>query len=316
MATPGANLTGAALGLAAMAAYATHDAAIKVLGAGQSPFQVIFFIALLSMPAVAAIALARGGGSLRPRHPGWVAGRTAAGTAGVLGATLAFSALPLAQVYAILFSMPLLITLMAVPLLGERVGPHRWAAIVAGLVGVLIVLRPGQTPVSAGHWGALAAAVAGALSAVIARRLAGREATQVLVAWPIILNLIVAALALPWVYRPMSAPELGLAALIALFGLIGAALLVLAYRAGEAAVVAPMQYSQIGWAVLYGWLLFDETPDRPTALGLTVIVASGLYILWRESRGASATRPVIESDRAGDALPSPRPSPVARLLRR
>ncbi|WP_134726266.1 DMT family transporter [Paracoccus luteus] len=316
MTAPGANLKGAALGLAAMAAYATHDAAIKLLGAGLSPFQLIFFVALLSMPVVAAVALARGGGSLRPRHPGWVALRTCAGTVNVLGAVLAFSTLPLAQVYAILFAMPLLITLMAVPLLSERVGPHRWAAIAVGLVGVLIVLRPGQAPLSAGHLGALVAAAGGSLAAVIARRLAGREATQVLVVWPILLNLAVTAVALPWVYRPMGAGELGLAGLIALFGMAGAALSVLAYRAGQAAVVAPMQYSQILWAVLYGWLLFDETPDRPTAVGLAVIVASGLYILWRESRGASSTRPVLESDRAGDALPSPRPSPIARLLRR
>lgn len=228
----------------------------------------------------------------------------------------AFAALPLTQVYAILFSMPLLITLLAVPMLGERIGPHRLAAVLLGLVGVLIVLRPGQAEVGPGHLGALTAALGSAISAVIARRLGNGERTLVLVLWPVLLNLGACAVALPFVYRSMPGGDLGLAATVALLGLIGAALNVRAYRTAEAAVVAPMQYSQILWATLYGWLLFAETPDATTMTGITVIVASGLYILWRETRAPRTLRPVIQAEASGEALPSPNIGGFRRLLRR
>lgn len=310
-----ANLRGAALGLVAMGSYATHDMVIKILGGRYAPVQTLFFVALLSLPVLVIVAAGRSDNGLRAANPGWVAGRTACITVGLLGGMTAFSTLPLAQVYAILFSMPLLITALSVPMLGERVGAHRWIAVLVGLLGVLIVLRPGGTELSAGHLGALLAALGGAIAAVIARKLAGREETLVMVVWPVLLNLAVSALALPFLYQPMPGADLGLAALIALFGLIGAALNVAAYRVGEAAIVAPMQYSQILWATVYGWLVFAETLDGATMLGLSVIVASGLYILWREARQSESARPVIESDRAGDALPSPSLGGFRKLLR-
>lgn len=310
-----ANLRGAAFGLAAMAAYASHDVVIKILGGRYSPFQTMFFVALMSLPVLVLVAAGRSGNGLRPRYPGWIALRTLCMTVGLLGGMTAFAALPLTQVYAILFSMPLLITALSVPMLGERVGAPRWIAVLVGLLGVLIVLRPGQAALSAGHLGALVSALGGAMAAVIARRLGGREDALVLVIWPMMLNLALSALALPLVYQPMPGGDLGLAALIALFGLIGASLNVLSYRFGEAALVAPMQYSQILWAVLYGWLLFSETPDRATLLGLTVIIGSGLYILWRETRQSRSHRPVLAADRDGEALASPSLGGFRRLLR-
>lgn len=306
------NLAGAALGLGAMGAYASHDAIIKLLGASYSPLQTAFFVALMSLPALAVVAARRPSVSLWPRHPGWVGLRSACLTVNVLCAMAAFAALPLTQVYAILFTMPLLITLLSVPLLGERIGPHRLGAVLLGLAGVLIVLRPGQAQLGPGHLAAALSALCGALSAVVARRLGGSERTLVLVLWPVLLNLTVCALALPFVYRPMPGTDLGLAGLVALFGLIGAVLSVRAYRAAEAAVVAPMQYSQILWATIYGWLLFSELPDGATLLGITVIVASGLYILWRETGAPATRRPVTEAE----ALPSPGLAGFRRLLRR
>lgn len=310
------NLAGAALGLGAMGAYATHDAVIKLLGASYSPLQTAFFVALLSLPVLAVVAARRPQVSLVPRHPGWVGLRTLCMTLNVLSAMTAFALLPLTQVYAILFTMPLLITLLSVPMLGERIGPHRLAAVLLGLMGVLIVLRPGQAQLGVGHLCAIVTALCGALSAVIARRLGGSERTLVLVIWPVLLNLGICALALPFVYQPMPGADLGLAGLVALFGLIGAVLNVRAYRSAEAAVVAPMQYSQILWATLYGWLLFSELPDRATLLGITVIMGSGLYILWREARAPAAHRPVLQAEAQGEALPSPSIAGFRRLLRR
>lgn len=311
----GANLRGAMLGLAGMALYAGHDAILKLLGAGYSPFQILFFAAVLSFPPATVLLLARRDiGSLRPRHPGWVALRSGCICLNAIACTTAFGLLPLAQVYAILFTMPLIITVLSIPMLGERVGPHRWGAVIAGLVGVLIVLRPGSGALSLGHAAALTAAFGGALAALIARRIGGQEQAIVLVLWPIVLNVAVTAIALPFVYRPMPVGDLGLTAAVAVLALSASALSVLAYRTGEAAVVAPMQYSQIGWAVLWGWLLFAELPGRATLLGLSVIVGSGIYILWREARGASRSSPVTASDAAGDALVSPRATFGPRLF--
>lgn len=310
------NLAGAALGLGAMGAYATHDAIIKLLGASYSPLQSAFFVALMSLPVLAVVAARRPRVDLWPRHPGWVGLRSLCMLLNVLSAMTAFALLPLTQVYAILFTMPLLITLLSVPMLGERIGPHRLVAVLLGLAGVLIVLRPGQAELGLGHICTLVSALCGSMSAVIARRLGGSERTLVLVLWPVLLNLTVCALALPFVYQPMPGADLGLAGLVALFGLMGAVLNVRAYRAAEAAVVAPMQYSQILWATLYGWLLFSELPDGATLLGITVIVASGLYILWRETKAAPGRRPVIGSEAMGEGLPSPSIGGFRRLLRR
>ncbi len=313
---PGANLKGAALGLASMLAYATHDAVLKLLGASYSPFQILFFAAVLSFPPVTVLLMsARGAQSWRPRFPAWVALRSLCISGGAIACTAAFAALPLAQVYAILFTMPLLITLMSIPLLGERVGLHRWGAILVGLAGVMIVLRPGTASLSMAHGAAMVGALGAATAAVIARRIAAQEKAVVLVIWPLVLNVVITALALPFVYRPMPLGDLGLSGLVAILSLVGGVLSVLAYRAGEAAVVAPMQYSQILWAALYGWLLFSETPDRATVLGVTVIIGSGLYILWRETRGGhSQATPVTAADAAGDALVSPRSTAGPRIF--
>ena len=119
-------------------------------------------------------------GNLRPRHPWWSLLRTGAA---VLSTTLvfyAFSVLPLAQTYAIVFAAPLLITVLAIPILGERVGWHRSAAVLVGLVGVIVVLRPGATTLTAGHAAALGAAVCSAVAAVVVRKIGNEERSAVL----------------------------------------------------------------------------------------------------------------------------------------
>ena len=311
------NFRGAIFALMAMGIFATHDAVVKTLGASYSPFQIVFFASLLSFPPVAVIMLndARGG-SLRPRHPGWVLFRTMLTVITGLTAFYAFTVLPLAQVYVILFASPLIITILAIPILGERVRARRWAAVLVGLVGVIIVLRPGQAALSLGHLAALTAAVAGATASVIVRRIGADERSVVLLLYPMVANVIVTGLALPFVYRPMPVADLGFLAVIAGFGLTASFLVILAYRAGEAAIVAPMQYSQILWATVYGYFLFGEGLDGATILGAGVIIASGLYIVFRETRtGASAHRPVTEERGRTETATTPRPSLLQRALR-
>lgn len=312
----GQNLKGALLALIAMGIFATHDVVVKTLGASYSAVQIVFFAALLSFPLVSVILLNDGReASLKPRHPWWVTLRMVMTVITGVSAFYAFSVLPLAQVYVILFSAPLLVTILAIPMLGERVGLHRWAAVVAGLIGVMIVMRPGQAALSPGHIAAIVAAVTSAFASVIVRKIGSRERSVVLLLFPMIGNFVATGLALPFVYKPMPIEHLGLMGVIALFGLVASFLVILAYRAAEAAIVAPMQYSQILWATAYGYFLFNEELDLPTVVGAGIIIASGIYIVFRESRkGAASHKPVTETRMRPETVTTPRSSLLQKVL--
>ncbi len=300
------NAKGALFGLSAFGIFATHDVFVKILGAHYAPVQIVFFSVLFSFP-LATVMLMRDStpGTLLPKHPWWMALRTLASVATAISAFYAFTVLPLAQTYAILFASPLLITLLAIPILGERVRIRRGLAVVVGLAGVMVVLRPGSTELSLGHMAALMAAVGGSFASIIVRRI-GAEA-----------NFILMGVALAFVYKPMPIEHLGLVALISAFAWTAGRLIIAAYQAGEAAIIAPMQYSQILWAAVYGALFFNESIDRPTLVGASIIIASGLYIVLRESRSdASSTRPVLRTRSRHETGTYLRASAFMRLLGR
>ncbi len=313
---PSNNLKGALLGLVSMGIFATHDVVVKTLGGHFTAFQIVFFAALLSFPLVSVILLNdRREGHLRPVHPWWVLLRTTCTVITGVTAFYAFSVLPLAQTYAILFAAPLLITILAIPILGETVRLRRWAAVIVGLVGVMIVLRPGQANLGLGHLAALTAAVCGSLAGVIVRKIGAEERSVVLLIYPMMANFLVMGAVLPFVYVPMQITDFGLMGVIALFGLTASFLSILAYRAGEAVIVAPMQYSQILWATGYGWFLFGESVDRATLIGAAVIIASGLYIVFREGRSdVSENTPVLRTRGRSETVTTPRSSLLQRAL--
>ena len=291
------NIKGVLFALAAFAVFATHDVIVKFLGTLYAPFQIIFFSALLTFP-LATFMLMRDPtqGHLRPVHPWWTGFRTAAAVVGAVSVFYAFSVLPLAQVYAILFATPLLITILSIPVLGETVRLRRWAAVVVGLIGVIVVLRPGQAELSLGHGAALMGACAAAFASIIVRKIGRDERSVVLMLYPLVANFVVMGAALPFVYQPMPIEHLGLVAVISAFALVAGLMMIAAYTNADAAIVAPMQYSQIIWATLFGILLFDELPDQATLVGAAIIIASGLYIVLRESRGGgSENTPVLRT---------------------
>ena len=291
------NARGALFALGAFAIYSTHDVVVKFLGGSLSPFQIVFFSTLFGFPVVTVMLMRdRTDGNLRPRHPWWMACRTLAAVVSASSAFYAFSVLPLAQVYAIIFAAPLLITILAVPMLGERVGWRRSLAVGVGLLGVLVVLRPGATTFTGGHLAALAAAVFSAFTAVIVRKIGGEERSAVLLLYPMMANFVVMGCALPFVYVEMPGLSVAGLAAMALLGFMAALCTIAAYRSGSAVVVAPMQYSQILWAVIYGAIFFDETADWNTALGAAIIIASGVYVVLREDRRHdSSQRPVLRT---------------------
>ncbi len=308
------NLKGVAYALTGFAIFATHDVVIKFLGGTYAPFQILFFSALLGFPIATLMLMSdKTPGTLRPVHPWWVAVRTVSAIVTGVSAFYAFSVLPLAQVYAFIFAAPLLITVLSIPILGEKVGKHRWVAVVLGLTGVLIVLRPGAEAFTLGHLAGLTAACGSALASVIARKIGGEERTAVMMLYPMMATVLAMAVILPFVYVPMPIEHLGALAVVALFGFVGATCMIFAYRAGDAAIVAPMQYSQIIWAAGYGYIFFDELPDTATWIGAGVIIGAGLYVVLREALGGrSENTPVLRTRSRPETGTTPRVSAMLR----
>ncbi|WP_428527340.1 DMT family transporter [Roseibium sp.] len=292
-----ASLKGFLFALSGFAIFSTHDALIKALGGTYPAFQIIFFSVLFAFVPVSLIILADGkADNFRPRRPGLVLLRSSLAIVAMSGGFYAFTVLPLAEVYALLFATPLLVTALSVPLLGETVRFQRWIAVIIGLIGVVIVLRPGVSALSAGHIAALLSASANSVSSILVRKIGGQERSAVLILYPMILMLIVMSILMPSSYQPMAVGDLGLMAAIGFLSVIAQSAIIGAYRAAPAAVVAPLQYSQILWAALFGALFFSETPDFYVALGSAIIVASGLFVVWREAQeNVSARRPVTRS---------------------
>jgi S-adenosylmethionine uptake transporter len=318
MTPPPSHLIGALLSLAAFGIYATHDVIVKILGATYSPFQLIFFSGLLGFPLVTLMLMRdRADANLIPKNPMWTIIRTTTSVLTALTAFYAFSVLPLAQSYAIIFAMPIAITLMAIPLLGEKVGLHRGMAIVAGLIGVIVVLRPGQADLSLGHASALAAAVLGAATSVIVRKVGHSERSIVLMIYPMMANFLVMGLAMPFVYIPVPPADFAMMFALAALGLLGGVLVIAAYRRAPAIIVAPMQYSQMIWAIIFGYFIFDEQIDVMTGVGTVIIVAAGIYIVLREDKPmVSKNRPVLENRSRFDTGQMPRISLWMRMFDR
>lgn len=300
-------MKGVAFALIGFAVFSTHDALIKFLGGDYASFQILFFSVLLTFPFATLMLLQdKSEGTLRPVNPGWVAARTVAGVVTGSSAFYAFSVLPLAQVYAFIFAAPLLITVLSIPILGEKVGLHRWAAVVMGLAGVMIVLRPGAEALTLGHIAGLTAAAGSAVVSVVTRKVGREERAAVLMIYPMMANIVIMGAILPFVYQPMPVEHLGLLSIIAFCGFTGGLCVIGAYRNADAAIIAPMQYSQIVWGAAFGFLFFAEVPDRFTWVGAGVIIASGLYVVIRESfGGTSENTPVLRTRTRPGAASSP-----------
>lgn len=312
------NAKGALLALLSFALFASHDVVVKFLGGSYAPFQIVFFSVLFSFPLVSLMLIRdTTPGHLRPIHPWWTALRTVSAVITGICVFYAFSVLPLAQTYAILFAQPLVITVLAIPILGERVRLRRWIAVLVGLAGVIVVLRPGGTELTLGHAAALVGACTGALAAIVVRKIGHEERSVVLLLYPMLTNFVIMACALPFVYQPMPIEHLGAVGVMAVLAITGGFVLIGAYRNGEAVIVAPMQYSQLLWATLYGALFFDEWPDAMTLAGAVLIIGSGVYIVLRESRStASENTPVLRTRTRFETGTSLRIGPLLRTLGR
>ena len=309
------DLRSALMALLAFGLFASHDALVKILGSQYSIFQIIFFSGLFAfVPVTLMMTADKAADNFRPHRPWLLAARMTTGVISMACAFYAFTRLSLAETYALLFATPLLITVLAVPLLGEVVRLRRWIAVLVGLAGVLVVLRPGAADLNLGHLAALTAACGSALSAIIIRKVGGAERPAVLILFPMFANIGVMALMLPQVYQPVELADLALMASVGLLAMLAQLSIIAAYRSAPAVVVAPVQYSQILWATLFGYLIFNDVPDKWVFIGAGIIILSGLFVVLREStEDVSEKRPVLRtSNLRPDTGPSPRPKPVDR----
>jgi drug/metabolite transporter (DMT)-like permease len=196
----------------------------------------------------------------------------------------------MAQASTISFISPLMITVLSIPILGEVVGLRRWAATAAGMLGVIIVARPSAGGFQPAALFGVASSACWALALVITRKMATTERTATTLAWTAGVGVVVLTVWLPWVFMPPSVPHLLLALMVGVLSTTGQTLTVMAHRLAPASVLAPFSYSQLIWATLAGWLVFDNLPDEWTLVGAAIIIASGLYTAHRERIRARGVR--------------------------
>ncbi|MDI6028127.1 DMT family transporter [Corticibacterium sp. UT-5YL-CI-8] len=196
---------------------------------------------------------------------------------------LALRQLQLAETMSIAFFAPMIITALAGPLLGEWAGWRRWMAVLVGLIGVLVITRPGFGSFSLGHLCALASAVSYSIYVLMTRKMSARETTESLIFCSAVAPMLLMAPALPYtISAPPHAWAWVLLASLGIFGGVGHYFIILAYRRATVTALAPYPYLQMVWMILLGWLIFHQLPDLWTVVGAGIIVLSGLYIVRRE----------------------------------
>jgi len=278
------NVRGGVTMLVAVGALCLLDAGMKQLASAYPPLQLAGIRGLASLPFVLAWVGVSGGfgGLLRVR---WTLHllRGVLGLCMLCGFIYGVRHLPLAEAYSIFFVAPLLITAFAVPLLGERVGWRRWAAIGIGMAAVWFALRTqGEGVVLLPALAVFLSAVGYALSAITVRVLGRTDSSQSMVFWLMLsVGVVATLLALPnW--RPIAPEHWPTIAWIAASGAVGQWAITEAFRLGEASFIAPFEYTAMAWGVGLDWLLWQTVPAGRTWVAAAVIIACGIYLMHRE----------------------------------
>ena len=275
---------GILLMIVGLALFTGGEALVKVLAKDHEIAQIVWaryiFHALITFVIFQRVGLLANAKTSRP----WL---HLARSALMLTATAFFFTalryLPLADAVAIAFFTPIMVTALSIPILKEKVGPRRWMAIATGFVGAMIIIRPGS---GAMHWAAmlpLGSALCYALYQILTRIASRSDTTNTSLFWTSAFGVVATSILVPFFWAPPSA--LGWAMMVvlgALYGL-GHYLLIRGLELATASVLAPFFYTQIIWATLFGLLIFDQFPDMYTLAGMTIVIASGLYIWWRET---------------------------------
>ena len=270
------------------------DTCAKFLGEGYAISQVV--LARNGIGALAVLAFVmfsgRGFSCLRPKRPALLMLRTLVN----LGAAFLFFTglryLPLADAFAIAFAAPLFITALSLPVLGEHVGIRRWAAVIVGFIGVLVVVQPGTESFRIEALLPLGAALSYAIAMLIGRKMTRDMSTAAIMFWPSLGAVAVTLGMMPAQWQTPTLPDFGVFMLLGVIGTLGMALITQGYRHAPAAVIAPFDYTVLIWGVIFGWVIWRDIPAPNVWAGAAILIASGLYILHRETRMPKPVQPV------------------------
>ena len=292
-----------------IAIFSLQDVILKFLSGGYPIHEALTIRSLTALPVLLAMVLWDGGlRALATRRPLAVLGRGCIMFIAYASYYLGLAALPIATCIALFFTAPLFITILSVFILGEKVGPTRWAAVAVGFAGVLVMVRPGSEVF---EWASLLPVLGGlayGVQQIIARKLAASERSTVMGFYGngvfLAAGLLLAGVlgggdfaqeehrSLAFLLRGWAMPNTWDLVLMMSCGVIaglGLVFLTQAYRIAPANVVAPFEYTGLIWGVLYGWLIWRELPSPETWLGMAIVIGAGLLVLYRERRTGTPT---------------------------
>jgi drug/metabolite transporter (DMT)-like permease len=275
---------GVATMLLSILLFSMMDAMVKWLGGNYPTQQIMFFRCLVAMIPVTAIIASRGGlRVLKTRQPAMHLLRSLLGISAMGFAFYAFSLMRLADAISILHTAPLIMTALSILLLREKVGLHRWSAIVAGFIGMLIVIRPGESMLESGSLFMSIAALLIGCNSIIIRHLSVKDDPVCITFYFTVTGVLVSSVAtalLGWVVP--SAGDWVFLIAVGLFGGVAQYLMTVSYRHSEIAMVAPLKFLSIVVGGILAYFIWSEIPDLQSLVGISIIVIAGLYAMHRE----------------------------------
>ncbi len=273
---------GIALTVCACVVFATADVTSKFLAASLPVIEIQWIRYVLFFGMAAILASRSPDRTFRPRDLKLQLLRGLCVTGSSVLFVFGIREMTMAQATTISFLSPLLITILSIPLLGEVVGIRRWSAVLAGMIGMLIVVRPGSAGFQPAAFFGVASSCCWALALIITRKIAITDPPRTTIFWSSMVGAAVLTLLLPWHAVWPTWQQFALCLILGVLSSAGQWMVVLAHRLAPASLLAPFSYTQLPWVTIGGYLVFANLPDRWTLIGASIIVVSGLYTAHRE----------------------------------
>ncbi len=275
---------GIVLTLIAIMVFATQDAVSKILVHSYSPFQVTMmrYWASAAFSLVLVLRQAPLREALRSGAPLLQVARATLLVVDIWLFALANQTVPLAELQSIALIYPLLVTIAAIPILGEKVGVFRFGAVAVGFLGALVIVRPGGLPLDWGVWYAVFSSVAYALYLVLTRRVSRTDSTATSMFYVGLIGLVMTSAVGVFFWQPMDLASLGLMAYVMLTSTVAHILIMIALSNAPASVLQPFNYTALPWSILLSTVVFQHLIDPISLLGAAIIVGAGLVVMARE----------------------------------
>ena len=301
---PDSPLRGILLANLAVIIFTLMDGLVKIVAEKYPIGQIVFFRNLCAfLPVLWFISRSGGMSLLRTRRPWAHIIRGIVGVSAMASFFLSYKLLPLSEAIAIGLSAPIFITLLSVPFLGEKVGMRRAIAIAIGFIGVLFMTRPDINGFGWGAWVAIFSAILYAFAMIAIRKLGKSESSLTIVFYFTLFAMFTSGLSLPWQWNNPDTKGLILLIVIGMMGGFGQIAITTAIKSAPVSIIAPFDYMALVYGMIIGNIFWDEQPSFHLLLGAALVIGSGLYILWRETRlkrSRSPISPIIDPAMTSD----------------